>query len=352
MGTRSLSTLGEKVEAEQDKSSNSYFIPGKRGFSPQFPPPKNWNPVPKEKKPLKKPEEIPEPSKLQSITLDPKKADPKLLFKQSMKKMRYQYYKEHLGKQLKREQDIKNKLQDIEKRRQRSIQSHMQKSKEYIEKTLLDPFSAYNVLNPEGKTVLSHANINPIKQTIPSEFGATANGNGTITKAETEERIKTENKAVEDSINSMIENKSISKKEKQFLEPITRLKPPRITIEYPEEENKHVKEVRRSRRLELEEMKKQKRLESLVNLYHSTSSFVTYENMDDKVAEFFSSAKVSLYYGIGELLDEKKKNGGLLTDLELKDRAKELLNTLSGTSGDDSQIGIDGIIEYSQRNKV
>ncbi|OMJ12617.1 hypothetical protein AYI69_g9347 [Smittium culicis] len=329
-GGRVYSTT--KSEGDEVQS----FVPGKKGYSPQFPPPRNWPAAPKPKKNIKTPDEVPPPSPVQSKSADPNK--PAFSYKLEMKKLRYQYYKDSLAKGVERKAMIEKniELKNIERKKQ--IAEHLSKTKEYIEKVMSDPYSSYNVLNPQGQTVLS----------MPSEDGA-ENKTASVSESNTGE-APTENLL---SSSEMPSKKTIKEVNQNLSGSTGKIRPPRVSVSYPIEENKKVAAIRKQRRDAIEAEKKQKRLEDLVNLYHNSSSYITLDNLDYKISEFFSSASGTHYMTLEELVESRHDNGGLITASESLKRTVQLQNALNSTFGHDEKIGLERIIEWSnKKNKL
>ncbi|OMJ21898.1 hypothetical protein AYI70_g3191 [Smittium culicis] len=312
------------------------FVPGKKGYSPQFPPPKNWPAAPKPKKNIKTPDDVPPPSPVQSKSADPNK--PAFSYKLEMKKLRYQYYKDSLAKGVERKAMIEKniELKNIERKKQ--IAEHLSKTKDYIEKVMSDPYSSYNVLNPQGQTVLS----------MPSKEGA-ENKTASVSDSNTGE-VPTETLLS----SSEKPSKETIKEVNQTLSGSTgKIRPPRVSVSYPIEENKKVAAIRKQRRDAIEAEKRQKRLEDLVNLYHSSSNFITLDNLDYKISEFFSSASDTNYMTLDELIVSRNENGGLITPSETLNRTVQLRNALNSTFGSNEKIGLERIIEWSnKKNKL
>ncbi|OLY83025.1 hypothetical protein AYI68_g2848 [Smittium mucronatum] len=321
-----IRNFSSSVSNNEEAQTDQFFVPGKRGYSPQFAPPKNWPSRPKPKAPLKTPDEIPSPSAKQLKEADPRK--PRFTFNLEMKKVRYQYYKENLAKKIERQAQIEKTIAQRNVERQQQISAHLAKTKDYIEKYTSDPYSSYNVLNPEGETVLSVPELvaGKKKDSPKSEDSSSSS-----------EQLNASSKVVS------IETADIS-------EPSARLRPPRVTVSYPVEENRIVKQVRSERRHHIEEIKKRRRMENLVKLYHDSSDFVTFDNLEYKIKEYFANTGTSLYMTIEEAVASKSGNGGMLSTLETLDRTNKLKNALNGTEGHDDRVGLDRIIEYAERN--
>ncbi|KAG0049765.1 hypothetical protein BGZ83_005413 [Gryganskiella cystojenkinii] len=93
-----------------------------------------------------------------------------------------------------------------------------------------------------------------------------------------------------------------------------------------------------------EEAASEERLESMVRLYHAAEDFVTFENLDAKVNEFFEAGKQGKVYvpTVQDMVVEVNEGGGKISHADLVSREQELRDALDGTvSG--GKIGIDAV---------
>ncbi|PVV00562.1 hypothetical protein BB560_005052 [Smittium megazygosporum] len=326
------------LASEKDSSASqeairadlSYFIPGVRGYSPEFPPPKNWNPVPKPKKALKKSEDLPPPSAFQKKELDPKTVLPRTLYRQKLTRLRYKYYKEYLENMTKKE-ELRLKKEKVEKEaREKKEEERVRKTQEYIEKVISDPFSPYNVLNPQGTTVLSNIETHPNTPNSSSE-GTSAVSNDSQSADSPSARARDDEKDI-------------------LLKPFEKVRPPRVTVSYPVEENELAKKIRAERRVEFEESVKTKKLETLVELFYETSSFVTYKNLDSKVEEFFKSNGLGFPFW-STMESNSHSENTFFNSREALSRKTLLSNVLNETSGPNQLAGLNYILEFSENKK-
>ncbi|KAF9579814.1 hypothetical protein BGW38_003776 [Lunasporangiospora selenospora] len=86
---------------------------------------------------------------------------------------------------------------------------------------------------------------------------------------------------------------------------------------------------------QVEEAKSQERLDAMVRLYHEAESFVTMENLDAKIHEFYETGLTlqSRVYipGVSDLVADVMENGGQVSYSELLKREQELKDALEGT---------------------
>ncbi|KAF9167798.1 hypothetical protein BGX21_007027 [Mortierella sp. AD011] len=84
-----------------------------------------------------------------------------------------------------------------------------------------------------------------------------------------------------------------------------------------------------------EERASEKRLDSMIRLYHSADDFVTMENLDAKVNEFYETGVMlqSKVYvpGVQDMVGDVMENGGQVSYANLLKREQELKDALEGT---------------------
>ncbi|OMH79932.1 hypothetical protein AX774_g6646 [Zancudomyces culisetae] len=326
-----------------ESNGDSYFIPGKRGYSPQFSPPKGCLAVPKAKKPLKQPEQLP-PSKLENYQLSEKERGTKAGYKKEMKKLRYQYYKEFVANEAIKDKNAKQtlKLEAEEKRKAR--EKRIEEQREYFEKVLKDPYSPFNVLNPEGTTILSKIPDKNLQEKAKVSSENVANSESGSTKQS--ENLETSVVGT-NTKDVLVESKEVE----DILLKRSKLRPPRVTVEYPEEENRIAKQLRKQRRDNFEREVSQRRQELLLELYHEAENFITYENMEEKISEFFSGSELVDFYDLPTLLDNLSTNGGVLTSTESAKRDMDFENALDGTVGPRHGVGLSDVLEYKKNHE-
>ncbi|PVU90860.1 hypothetical protein BB561_004681 [Smittium simulii] len=352
-------------KSELGPVKDDYFIPGRRGYSPEFEPPKGWTRAPKPKKGLQNPSDILPPSKDQLKELDPTKASPKAIYKQQLKKIRYQYYKEHVENAFQKDIVVKQKFEKIMLKEKQKVQEKAQQTKEYIKNIVKDPFSSYNVMNHEGTSLLGSIDSEDSK--IQSEEFNQTEINNEIKAQETiaepsvevKDEIKVQETIAKPSVETNDEIKAQEPIDKNInqdtennilLKPYKDLDPPKIQVFYPIEENRIAQEIRKNRRLEMIKNLKHERLCKLTELFHSTSTFVTFENLDEKIENFFEG--IPVYFSGWDNLINMDSEGKLLPQFyDIQDRQNSLRNELEGTAGPDGQISFEKVMEYYNQKK-
>ncbi|KAF9160379.1 hypothetical protein DFQ27_004843 [Actinomortierella ambigua] len=98
-------------------------------------------------------------------------------------------------------------------------------------------------------------------------------------------------------------------------------------------------EARKEQRLanfhKREEQESEERLDNLIRLYHAAEDFVTHENLDRKVNEFYEqslSMGTQLYTDrVGDMVRNVVDNGGVVSSQDLAKREQDLKDALDGT---------------------
>ncbi|KAF9973666.1 hypothetical protein BGZ73_003104 [Actinomortierella ambigua] len=84
-----------------------------------------------------------------------------------------------------------------------------------------------------------------------------------------------------------------------------------------------------------EEQQSEERLDNLIRLYHAAEDFITHENLDRKVNEFYEqtlSLSTQLYIErVGDMVRNVADNGGVVSSQDLAKREQDLKDALDGT---------------------
>ncbi|KAJ2807576.1 hypothetical protein H4R20_001231, partial [Coemansia guatemalensis] len=152
---------GNALGASYPGSKN--YKPGKQGYAPGFPPPKNWSAEPRENLEALRSSDLPEASPKQTYV--PKRPtaakDAQRLYNQKMREMRYQYQHSNLVQKEERQKQVARRWEELQViERERREQLRKQRA-DYEANVKEDPLSAENVLNPEGTTLLSNVTDAP-----------------------------------------------------------------------------------------------------------------------------------------------------------------------------------------------
>ncbi|KAJ1934628.1 hypothetical protein FBU59_005639, partial [Linderina macrospora] len=155
-----VQTRAESTDAatSEYKGSKNY-IPGKQGYAPGFPPPKNWPAEPRTPPAPKLASDLPTPSSAKKQTTS-NSSNPEQnatrLYKQRLREMRFAYQYDHLVSQQQKREQQKESLERVKKYQADRKEKLRREWIEYDTKVRADPLSAENVLNSEGKTLLSN----------------------------------------------------------------------------------------------------------------------------------------------------------------------------------------------------
>ncbi|KAJ2306226.1 hypothetical protein IWW55_001553 [Coemansia sp. RSA 2706] len=284
---RSVSTAA----AEYPGSSN--YVPGKQGYAPGFPPPKNWRPEVRPKPELKTPSDVPPPSPKQTTAPNTASAarDAARIYKQKLRTARYAYYLESLDHEVKRAEARVAKHEQAQRLNLERRAKLLKERQEYEANVRADPLSAENVLNAEGKTLL---------RTIPD---VPEDGSG------------------------------------------YKLAPPQVSIAMPREANEARAQERTRNRTLTQQARHEAKVQALMTLFHEAKAFVHYENLDQKVHAFIDSASFP-NRSLAEMVDVLYKSNGIVSPPEITWRTQELQNTLQGTTGSNGNLGYDGLVKW------
>ncbi|KAJ2457636.1 hypothetical protein GGF42_002562 [Coemansia sp. RSA 2424] len=301
--------------AQSGNNSSSYggsanYVPGKQGYAPGFPPPKNFRDAPREKLPPRLASDLPAPKVSSHLLAKQTAGNSARQYREKLRELRFGYMHDHLeGQEAKREQRRTSLAAAREVQRDRRDKLRKERA-DYEAQVRDDPLSAANVLNAEGRTLLSNV--------------AT---------------VSSEEKAVVDPV-------AASGSAAGSAEPVGyRLAPPRVTIAMPEAANA----ARNSERLRNRRVAGQRRhednVQALMGLFHEAESFVHYGNLEKKIYEVLNVLAVS-QRTLAEMVDDLNKNGGVATSPEVARRTVELRNTLQGTTGRTARLGHDGLVQW------
>ncbi|KAJ1882983.1 hypothetical protein H4R99_001213 [Coemansia sp. RSA 1722] len=277
----------------QSTDSSSYegsknYVPGKQGYAPGFPPPKNWRAEPRAKPLPLVASDLPKPKPAISRA----KPTAATEFRQKMRELRHEYLHDHLVVQQEKREVQKKNLQlmrQVHKERKEKIQRERQV---YETQVRSDPLSAENVLNAEGLTLLGN---------VP-------------------------------------ELKSVD-------QPGYDLKPPKVSISMPVEANRLRDQERAQNRRLAKQYRHEDNVQAMMTLFHDAQGFITYENLNRKITEFLDVLAPSPR-GLGEMLAELNKNGGNATNQDVSDRTSQLRNMLMGTTGKHGKLGYNGLVNW------
>ncbi|KAJ1949438.1 hypothetical protein EC988_004770, partial [Linderina pennispora] len=154
MQTRAEST--DAASSEYQGSKN--YVPGKQGYAPGFPPPRNWPAEPREPPKPQLASDLAVPTTKKQI--DSRSSNPEQnatrLYKQKLREMRFSYQYDHLVKQQAKREQQEESLERVKRYQANRKEKLRQEWIEYDTKVRSDPLSAENVLNSEGKTLLSN----------------------------------------------------------------------------------------------------------------------------------------------------------------------------------------------------
>ncbi|KAI8325759.1 hypothetical protein GQ54DRAFT_249980, partial [Martensiomyces pterosporus] len=309
------------ASGEEYKGSANY-VPGKQGFAPGFPPPKNWRDSPRAKPAPLVPGDLAAPSGKHAYRPESEEAaaaeNPARLYKQKMKELRYSYMHGHLVEQQRKRELRKESLAKVRKLHADRREKLRKERILYETQVRADPLSAENVLNAEGKTLLSN---------IPGE----------------ESHADQHQPDADESAGAAAAAKKAVKL--RDLETGYKLAPPRVSISFPKEANELRAKERANNRKVTEKRRHEEKVQSLMALFHEAESFVHYHNLEKKIFDFTNVLSVS-HRTLGELVDDLNKNGGVTTAPEVARRTAELRNTLQGTTGRQGKLGYDGLVKW------
>ncbi|KAJ2076599.1 hypothetical protein H4R24_005613 [Coemansia sp. RSA 988] len=282
------------------------YKPGKQGYAPGFPPPKNWSAEPRENLTELRSTDLPSASLKQTYV--PKRAtaakDAQRLYNQKMREMRYKYQHSNLVQKEEKQKQVAQRweeLQVIQRERRKEL---LKQRADYEANVKEDPLSAENVLNPEGKTLLSNVTNEPAAPHEPVRV----------------------------------------RRSKQNISGY-QLEPPRVTVLVPLEENK-LRATERQHNRELSALRQHEdHVQMLMKLFHEADSFVHYGNIDQKI-EIFIGAAAMPYRSLGDMLDSLYRNGGVVTASEVTRRTEQLRHELQGTTGRYAGLGYDGLSQW------
>ncbi|KAJ1817723.1 hypothetical protein LPJ60_004692 [Coemansia sp. RSA 2675] len=276
---------------------SSNYVPGKQGYAPGFPPPKNFRDAPKAKLPPKLASDLPQPKDRSRD--EPKASSVAKQYREKLRQLRFGYMHDHLvGQEAKREKNKRSLA--VAREIQMDRREKLRKERAVYEAQVRDdPLSAANVMNPEGRTMLSNVDAAEVPQEPP-----------------------------------------------QSTEPVGyRLAPPRVTISMPEAANAARTSERQRNWRVAGERRHVDNVQALMNLFHDAESFVHYGNLDKKIYDFLNVLAVS-QRTLAEMIDGLNENGGVTTAPEVARRTTELRNTLQGTTGRSSRLGYDGLVQW------
>ncbi|KAJ2751429.1 hypothetical protein GGI19_004484 [Coemansia pectinata] len=273
------------------------YVPGKQGYAPGFPPPKNSRDAPREKLPPLLASDLPAPKA--------KSKDEQAVgsaarqYREKLRELRFGYMHDHLvGQEAKRKRNEKSlaKAREVQLDRREKLRKERA---EYEVQVRDDPLSAANVLNAEGRTLLGNVDTaGALKEVAAST------------------------------------------------EPVGyRLAPPRVTISMPEAANAARNSERQRNRRVVGERRHEDNVQALMGLFHEAESFVHYGNLEKKIYEMLNVLAVS-QRTLAEMVDDLNKNGGVTSSPEVARRTTELRNTLQGTTGRHGRLGHDGLVQW------
>ncbi|KAJ2898220.1 hypothetical protein GGI21_001165 [Coemansia aciculifera] len=295
--------MGVRHNSSYGGSAN--YVPGKQGYAPGFPPPKNFSDAPRAKLPPKLASDLPAP-KLSYEDKMTAKSNAARQYREKLRALRYGYMHDHLeGQEVKREKRKESLAAAREVQRDR--REKLRKEREEYETNVRDdPLSAANVLNADGLTLLGNV---------------AAPVDSVSTKTE-------ENSAAEGSADVGY-----------------RLAPPRVTISMPVAANAARANERQRNRSVAAQRRHSDNVQALMGLFHEAESFVHYGNLENKIYEVLNVLAVS-QRTLAEMVEDLNKNGGIATSPETARRTNELRNTLQGTTGRVGRLGYDGLTQW------
>lgn len=272
---------------------SSNYREGKEGFAPGFPPPKGWRDAPRKKPEPQLATDLPPRSAKQTYVpkLSSAANNPARQYKMKLRSLRYTYLHDHLVKEEEKREKHQKSLKRAFQIQSERAQRLQQERQEYETKVRADPLSAENVLNAEGKTLLSN---------IPKEEKSAAG---------------------------------------------YELAPPRVSISMPKEANEKRQMERTQNRQLTDQRRKEDNVQKMMALFHESEHFVHYKNLDRKVLDAIGISSGS-YRSLGELTDTLKSGGGIVTPAESARRTNELRNVLQGAAGSQGKLGYDGLIKW------
>ncbi|KAJ1720013.1 hypothetical protein LPJ53_005305 [Coemansia erecta] len=282
--------------SDSDYQGSANYIPGKQGYAPGFPPPKNWRDVPRKKPEPMLASDLPVPKRPSGEAAAAKagKQNASGEFRQRMRELRNSYLHDHLENEQTKREHRKESLA-----RMRAMQAEQRekiKKERHLYQTQVqaDPLSAENVLNAEGLTLLGN---------IPEPVARDIN------------------------------------------DPGYKLAPPRVSISIPEEANRVRNNERKENRRLTTQHRHEDNVQAMMTLFHEAASFVTYETMDARIDHFLTVLAFSSR-SLGEMMDELNKAGGIVTSAEINERSVELRNTLEGSTGPQGKLGYSGLMKW------
>ncbi|PIA15745.1 hypothetical protein COEREDRAFT_81696 [Coemansia reversa NRRL 1564] len=293
---------GNALGASYPGSKN--YKPGKQGYAPGFPPPKNWSAEPRENLIPMRSTDVPEASLKQTYV--PKRPtaakDAQRLYNQKMREMRYEYQYDNLVKKEERQKEVALKWEKLQVIQREKREQLVKERAEYEINIKEDPLSAENVLNAEGKTLLSNVTESPAASYEPK-------------------RVR--------------HSKTVGYS----------LEPPRVTVLVPKEENELRAAERQRNREQFSQRQHEDHVQMLMTLFHEADGFVHYGNIDQKIGIFLESVAVP-HRTLSEMVDSLHRSGGVVTAAEISRRTEELRNELQGTTGRYAGLGYDGLTQW------
>ncbi|KAJ1643757.1 hypothetical protein J3B02_003836 [Coemansia erecta] len=305
-GSRKLICRGKSIVPARlqstDSTASSFkgsenYVPGKQGYAPGFPPPKNWRAEPRKKPEPLKASDLPAP-KPPVVRAKPTAATD---YRQKMRELRHEYLRDHLVAQEEKRETQKKTLaymRQVHAERKEKIQREREI---YESQVRSDPLSAENVLNAEGLTLLGN---------VPEQ-----------------------------------QNQQQQNQQQTMEQPGFELKPPRVSISMPAEANRLRDEERRRNRHLAKQYRHEDNVQAMMTLFHDAEGFTNYENLNGKITEFLEVLAPSSR-GLAEMVDELNRNGGHATNQDISERTSELRNMLLGTTGKQGRLGYDGLVRW------
>ncbi|KAJ1839241.1 hypothetical protein LPJ73_006827, partial [Coemansia sp. RSA 2703] len=217
--------VGRRYQSsDSDYKGSANYIPGKQGYAPGFPPPKNWRDVPRPKPDPMLASDLPVPKRPSSeaAAARAEKQNASGTFRQRMRELRHSYLHDHLVNEQTKREERKESLA-----RTREIQAEQREKirKErlvYQTQVQADPLSAENVLNAEGLTLLGN---------IPQPAARDIN------------------------------------------DPGYKLAPPRVSISIPEEANKIRNQERKENRQLMTQHRHEDNVQAMMTLFHAAEKY-------------------------------------------------------------------------------
>ncbi|KAJ1963501.1 hypothetical protein IWQ62_003192 [Dispira parvispora] len=290
LALRTLATKADPAKAtltpEEEADQKPAYIPGKYGYAPGFVPPPGWSRTLKPKKPPMTVNQLMEHSKRKDKPL-PSNASADTAYHWKMHELRYNYQVESLSLEDKRRAEQQQERQRRRQERKVAAQEKAQEQEAFEKHVRQDPFSAENVLNPEGTTVLRNADL----------------------------------------ANSAVQH---------FATPEAR-------AQYLEERNQQ----RKQNKVAVDEARRYELRAKLVELSYNAEKFVTRENIDRYLDRVLMPTGIDATLladaGIGRDIYVKELNNPATPSY----RINELEKLMNGV-GDDGQLGVDSFLEHER----